>query len=137
MVGYLDSSVLLRILLREPKKLDEISRFSELVSNELIRVECLRVLYRLRLNGRLSDDKLTNAVIQAQEFLAELSIIPLTTLVLDRASLPLPTVIGTLDAIHICSAQLWSERKGKKITMLSHDLQVLSSARALGMSALG
>jgi hypothetical protein len=52
---YFDSSVVLRFVLGERGRLPEWSRVSEAVTSEITRVECLRVLDRLRLAGGLAD----------------------------------------------------------------------------------
>src|SRR5678815_3702734 len=41
--------------------------------------------------------------------------------VLARASQPLPTPLGTLDAIHLASALLWQEKERKELVMATHD----------------
>lgn len=137
MTGYVDSSVLLRILLREPGKLAGIKNYDELISSELIYVECMRVLYRYRMTGVFTDEELGERVGQANTLLEEISIVPLTHLVLQRASLPTPTILSTLDAIHFVTAQLWQERQNKELTLLSHDKQLQAAAHAIGIKAIG
>lgn len=55
MIAYVDASVLLRIVLSEPGALAEWEDL-EPISSELIRVECLRVIDRLRLLGAITDE---------------------------------------------------------------------------------
>jgi hypothetical protein len=50
---YVDSSVVLRVVLGEKGKLSECSRTTQGVTSEITRVECLRALDRLRLDGSM------------------------------------------------------------------------------------
>ena len=50
---YVESSVLLRIVLGERDRLREWSRITEAMTSDITRVECLRTLDRLRLIGLL------------------------------------------------------------------------------------
>jgi predicted nucleic acid-binding protein len=62
---YFDSSVVLRVVLGERGRLKEWSRTSEAVTSEITRVECLRALDRLRLEGGMADRDL-GAAAQAE-----------------------------------------------------------------------
>ena len=56
------------------------------------------------------------------------------TAVKRRAAGPFPTVIGTLDAIHLASAILWGEvESGSDIRILTHDKQLALCAHSLGI----
>jgi len=57
--------------------------------------------------------------------------------VLARAAQPLPTELGTLDAIHLATALLWREHSGADIVMATHDLSLATAARACGLAVLG
>ena len=57
MTAYIDTSALLRIVLREPGALDQLRSFDALVSSELIAVESARTIDRLRLQGSLTTDE--------------------------------------------------------------------------------
>jgi len=59
--------------------------------------------------------------------------VPLSRAVLNRAADPFPTVLGTLDAIHLASALLWIEEKGEALTLVTHDQQLAIAARACGL----
>lgn len=136
MTGYIDSSVLLRILFREKGKLTTIRKYTCLVSSELLRVECFRVLYRYRLLQQVSDEALGELTVLANDFIDEVNIVPLSSVILRRASLPLPVVLGTLDTIHFVTAQLWQEHH-EDITLLTHDSQLQTAAKSVGMKTLG
>jgi len=57
--------------------------------------------------------------------------------VLDRAAQPLPTTLGTLDATHLATAQLWCETTRTTLTTATHDATLATAARALGMPTVG
>ena len=54
MTAYIDTSALLRIVLREAGALDDLRSYDGLVSSELIVVESMRTIDRLRWQGSLT-----------------------------------------------------------------------------------
>ena len=56
---------------------------------------------------------------------------------LARASQPMPTTLGTLDAIHLATALMWSEHSGSPLVMATHDQLLATAARASGLRAIG
>ena len=58
MIAYLDSSVLLRLVLGQRNALKEWRTIEQGVASALVEVECLRTLDRLRLAERLGDDQI-------------------------------------------------------------------------------
>ena len=57
MIAYIDTSALLRIVLRERGALEDLRSCEALVSSELIAVESARTIDRLRLQGSLTADE--------------------------------------------------------------------------------
>jgi hypothetical protein len=55
--AYLDTSVLLRVVLREPDALEDIRSYDGLVSSEVLAVESYRTIDRLRLQGALTTEE--------------------------------------------------------------------------------
>jgi predicted nucleic acid-binding protein len=137
MIVYVDSSVLLRLVLRQPGALKEWSSVEEGVTSALTQVECLRTLDRLRLVERIPDEALASRREAIFGLLATLSVIDVAGAILDRAAQPLPTALGTLDAIHLATAQLWHERTAAELTMATHDAALATAARSLGMPVVG
>jgi predicted nucleic acid-binding protein len=103
----------------------------------LTQVECLRTLDRLRIAESLSDESLAIRREAIFGLLTTLSVVDVAGPVLDRAAQPLPTALGTLDAIHLATAQLWRERTTTVLTMATHDAALATAARALGMPIVG
>jgi predicted nucleic acid-binding protein len=137
MTAYLDSSVLLRKVLRQPGALSEWSTIRTGVASALAETECLRTLDRLRLRAGLADKELARRREAVFRLLESLEVVEVTSPVLARAAHPLPTELGTLDAIHLATALLWREHRGSDIVMATHDAALAMAARACGLTVLG
>jgi hypothetical protein len=99
-------------------------------------VEAHRVLDRLRLQRAFGDAELAELHRLLQAALTALEFVPLSRAVVNRAADPFPTVLGTLDAIHLASALLWMEKMEEAITFSTHDTQLAIAAiaaRACGL----
>jgi len=136
-IAYIDTSALLRIVLREPGALDELRSSDGLVSSELIAVESARTLDRLRLTERHGDEVAAERREAVFRLMEAMEIVEIGHAVLARASQPLPTALGTLDAIHLATALLWKERAGVELAMATHDAALATAARASGLPVLG
>ena len=137
MTAYIDTSALLRIVLREPGALDELRTFDGLVSNELIAVESAHTIDRLRLQGSLTTEEAAARGRTVNEWLEAIDLVLLRTPVLSRASEPLPMSLGTLDALHLATALIWRDRMGSLTKMATHDTALGLAARAFGFEVLG
>jgi predicted nucleic acid-binding protein len=137
MIVYLDSSTVLRVLLRQPRVLAIWGQWERAYSSELLHLEIRRALDRLRLEGVLKDEHLAVAHEELTRIEDTIGSIALTRPVLQRAALPLATVVKTLDAIHLASAMLFRERRGVAPIFATHDPQQARGARALGFSCVG
>ena len=137
MIVYLDTSIVLRALLGQGTNLKEWGQWQAAYSSELLGLETRRVINRLRLELALDD----RGVAQAQQTLLEIEkgigSILLSRPVLDRASLPMPTAVKTLDAIHLASALLFQEHRGEKFVFATHDTGQATGAKALGFEVIG
>ena len=132
---YIDSSVVLRIVLGERAPLREWSKIRSAISSEIIRVECLRVLDRLRTMGALDERELSRRRATAIEILSGFELVRVNRAVLDRAAEPFPTLIRTLDAIHLASALLVHARAPTRLA--THDAELATAARAVGLRVIG
>jgi len=137
MTAYLDTSALLRLVLREPGALVELRSYATLVSSELIAVESLRTIDRLRLQGALTLEEAADRSRAVGEWLEAIDLVLLRAPVLRRASEPLPMPLGTLDAIHLATALAWRERMGALPAVATHDTALGLAARAFGFDVLG
>lgn len=137
MTAYIDTGVVLRVLLRQRGAIRDWDQWTALCSSELLRVEARRVLDRLRLESLLDDEGLAEAHDGLGRIEDSIAFVSLAPIVLDRASAPMPTVVKTLDAIHLASALLCRESRTGDIVFVSHDLQQTTAARALGFRCIG
>ena len=137
MIAYVDSSVVLRLVLGQPGALAEWRSVEEGVTSALTEVECLRTLDRLRILEGIPDQALAERRGSIYELLSTLAVVEIDRTVLDRAAQPLPTTLGPLDAIHLATAQLWRETTRTMLTMATHDTTLATAARALGMPTVG
>ncbi len=134
---YVDSSVLLRIVFGEPGPLAGWARETHAVSSELIRLECLRAIDRIRIREGLPDDDVATRRNLVLEHLGTFDLVTLDTAVLRRAADPFPTVIGALDAIHLTSALFARARAPRLTRFATHDATLATAARAVGFDVVG
>jgi|SRR5262245_27173524 len=137
MIAYVDSSVVLRLVLSQPKALREWRSIDTAVASALVEVECVRTLDRLRLRADVSEEDLAIRREAVFELLRRFDIVEIGRPILARAGLPLPTALGTLDAIHLATAALWRESQGAEIAMATHDAALATAARASGFRVIG
>ena len=137
MIAYLDTSVLLRVLLREAGALDDLRTYDGLVSSELIAVESARTIDRLRSQGALTMDDAAERIALVNEWLEAVDLVLLRPPVLSRASEPMPMPLGTLDAIHLASALIWRDRVGPLPQLVTHDTALGAAGRGFGFDVRG
>jgi predicted nucleic acid-binding protein len=137
MIAYIDTSALLRIVLREPGAVDDVRTYDGLVSSELIAVESARTIDRLRTQGALTMQQATERIGVVNEWLEAVDLVLLRPPVLSRASEPMPVPVGTLDAIHLATALIWRDRLGPLAQMVTHDAVLGAAARAFGFDVRG
>ena len=138
MTVYVDTSIVLRRLLRQPDPIVDWGMWDAAYSSVLCRIEFARTLDRLRLEGRVSDNQRAEAQQQFDRYWASLHSIRLEQEILDRTAQSFATVIGTLDAIHLASALVVQARGLAKIDrILTHDEQLGTAARAVGFTVAG
>ena len=137
MTIYLDTSTALRVLLRQPGPLPVWGRWERAFTSEILGLEARRAIDRLRLEGTLDDAGVAWAHDALRRMERTIGKIALTRAVLQRAALPMPTVVKTLDAVHLASALLLSERRRVTLTFATHDEQQATAAIALGFDCVG
>ena len=137
MIAYVDSSVVLRVVLGQPGRLAEWKSIVTGVASGLVEVECLRTLDRLRVAGNLSSDDVAVRREAVFRVLEGLELVELTRAVLRRAAQPMPAPLGALDAIHLATAEMWREAKGKELLVATHDRALALAARASGFRVAG
>jgi predicted nucleic acid-binding protein len=137
MIAYLDSSVLLRIIVGQPGQLPEWHQIERGIVSALVEVECLRALDRLRLQGSFSDEALTRMREGVFRYLDSFEVVQVREPVLARAAQPMGVMMGTLDAVHLATALLWREEVREEPVVATHDRALALGARAFGFQVVG
>lgn len=137
MIAYVDSSVLLRVVLGQPDRLAEWEQIKRGVTSALTRVECLRTLDRQRVVEMLGQAQYAERRGLLLGFLERLDRIAITSTILRRAAEPFPTPLGTLDAIHLTTALAWRAGKTPDLILATHDQQMARAAQAVGLEVVG
>ncbi len=123
---YLDTSVLGRILLNEPDTpaiRRALGRFELHISSRLLSVE----LHRIGLREDMSDD--------VENLLSGKVLIPLDEEILAAAETITPSVVRTLDAIHLTTAVRLAETE-QLDALMTYDRQLAAGAREHGLEVL-
>lgn len=136
MIVYVDTSVVLRVLLNEPNPIPIWRKWDKAFSSALWRMESLRTIDRLRLTQEIDDTQAADLVHDVQLIHQTFAIHPVTERIMSRASETFPTVVGTLDAIHLATAV--SLRESLQLDyLLTHDSQFGTAARSVGFQVVG
>jgi predicted nucleic acid-binding protein len=136
-IAYVDASVILRVVLGQPNALPEWRHIDRGVSSALVMTESLRTLDRLRLRAGLSDIEIARRRSAILALIDALELVEVDRAVLHRAAQPMPTELGTLDAIHLASALSWKDEFGLDPAMATHDKALGLAAQAHGLKVLG
>jgi len=107
------------------------------VTSALAEVECLRTLDRLRIAEGVAEAEIAERRQAVYQIMEALEVVEPSRIVLSRAAQPLPTTLGTLDAIHLATAQLWREYSGEPLVMATHDIALATASRSVGMAVIG
>lgn len=137
MIVYLDTSIVLRVLLKEPKRLHSWGDWEEAASSDLMGVEARRAIDRSRLDAAINDEQVAELHRQLRQVEIRLRRISLNRRILGRAAQPMATAVKTLDAIHLASALLFQEMRRASVLFVTHDAQQTTAARALGFECTG
>ena len=124
-------------MLGQPTRLKAWRRLTRPLTSVLTEVECLRTLDRLRIARSIDDHQVSEWRQAVYRLLGEAELVEITRSVLARAAQPMPTTLGTLDAIHLATAMLWRERGFADLMMATHDQALATAARASGFVVIG
>jgi predicted nucleic acid-binding protein len=136
MNAYVDTSVVLRIVLGEARPLREWRHIDHALSSELIRVEALRSIDRARVLLQLSDAEVAERRAGVLQTLQGFRIARVDRRVLKRAADPFPTLVRTLDAIHLATAEL-ARSTSNDLVFATHDRELGVAASAIGFRVIG
>jgi predicted nucleic acid-binding protein len=133
---YVDTSVTLRVLFREPNPLPTWGQWTEAYASRIWYTEALRVVDRTRLTAGIDDQQVAQLRRDIDVIHRVFHVLPVSEHVLARAGDAFPTVVGTLDAIHLATAMQLRDAIGLD-TFLTHDAQLANAAVASGFIVLG
>lgn len=123
---YIDSSWLLAALLKEEVMPNQWLS-SQLITSEITEVECRRTIDRVRLQSKLSNEHAAILISDFEKTYGAYLQVHLSPAVLTRAKGAFPTVVRSLDAIHLASAELAQVK-----LFHTRDKQLAVAARAMG-----
>jgi len=129
--AYIDSSVVLRILLPQSDAIPDLRRW-RLFSSQLVDVEVRRTLQRYHAEHLLSAASFARRVNEWNLVRDAIDLIPISNGILQRAAEPFPTQLKTLDAIHLATALGWAGQTEEPVTILTHDRPLGIAASACG-----
>jgi hypothetical protein len=90
--------------------------------------------------GAVTDQDLNNKQLEVAAILQHIAIVPLDARVLKLAAQPFPTVINTLDSLHLAAAIVYREKRptdNLPVVLATHDHQLANAARAMNFTVLG
>jgi predicted nucleic acid-binding protein len=134
---YLDTSVVLRKLLRQKNQIHGWGSWERMYASELMWLESMRVFDRLRIEQVMDDIELSRAVKQLNHIRSAIFEIPLQPAITERAAQSFSTIVRTLDALHLATALKLRETREKKLLFLTHDKQLGLAAEILGFKVEG
>ena len=135
MIAYVDTSVALRFILEGDIAIHNAFEAPRTLASELLLIESRRVLERHRLNGEFDDAKLAEAVARLFDLYACFEVWGLGESIKKRAGGQFPTVVGTLDALHLATAiEALNGEADSILALFSYDRQMNLCAKALGFA---
>ena len=135
MIGYLDTSALVPMLIGEPtsaacREFWDTAHF--VTSTRLIQVEAAAALARARQNGRFTGDEFDRAVVKLERSVTELGLIEVDEeLVQLAAELAQRFVLRGYDAVHCAAA---AQLDASDLVAGSGDKRLLAAWRELGVA---
>jgi len=136
MTVYVDTSVILRVLFNEPGRVAGWAQWDEAYTSRLWYTEALRVVDRMRLAGSLVDKQVVLLRRDIDRIHQALHVVSVSERILTRAGEAFPTVVGTLDALHLATA-LHVREAVTVDAFLTHDAQLAAAAAAVGFTVQG
>jgi len=133
---YIDTSVVLRHLFNETGVWKHWATWDQAYASEVMGVEARRCIDRLRLTNALDDEGVAVAHRELTAIEKTINIVACTRVTFQRAALPMPTVVKTLDALHLAAVSLLRE-SGTTLVFATHDEKLARAATALSFEVSG
>jgi predicted nucleic acid-binding protein len=123
-VIYIDSSVALARLFREPRSPPVLFWTEPLISSKLLEYEAWNRVHAYGLASSHADE--------LRVLLAGMELTDMTEAVLARALQPFPVPVRTLDALHLATCE-FLRTQGDSVELASYDNRLVAAAHALGI----
>lgn len=137
MITYLDSSVVLRIVLGAPAPLAGWRDIEQSIASSLLRLECLRTLERMRLAEKTPAEVIAIRKKTVDHLMTAVDLFDVTNGILQRAAQRFVAPLKTLDAIHLATALTFRHERQENLAFATHDEQLGRAANALDFPVLG
>jgi predicted nucleic acid-binding protein len=137
LIAYVDSSVVLRFVLRQDDRLIELESADRRVTSLLTQAECLRAIDKARAAEAVDPDEISARRLLLFGYLRRMDRVVVSRSVLDRAGAPMPVAVKALDAIHIATALQLRERRAYDLVFATHDRRQARAAAELGFDVVG
>ena len=137
MIAYVDSSVVCRVVMRQPDRLADVEKCTLRLTSLLTQLECLRAIDRARLDEGLDQDEILARRLVLFEQLRRMSRIAVARSLLERAGSSFPLPVKALDAVHLATAMQLRERRYRELVFATHDRQQGRAAAALDFEVIG
>ena len=134
---YIDSSIIIRRLFKEPHELKEWQKVKVPFSSRILQLECLRTFDRWKLRSQAPGHEISSKHSELFQILNHVSLLPLTDHILKKAEQSMPLPVGSLDGIHLATALLWREKHGDDFFFATHDQELGLVAKAYGLGVIG
>jgi len=133
-IAYIDTSILLEEIFRPGKYTATLEKVATAYCSELLNIEAMRTIDRYRIEAKLRDDELARAKHCLLQYKEGMNIVEMSDQIKKRAAMPFSTVVGSLDAIHLCTALYLRNELQINLSMLTLDQQLAIASMAEGMS---
>src|ERR1700685_4230973 len=133
--AYIDSSVVLRILFPQSDAIRNLKQW-RLFSSQLVDIEVRRTLQRYHTERVLSAAKFARRINEWNLAGDSIDLIPLSNGIMQRAAEPFPTLVKTLDAIHLATAIGWAGQTQEPVMILTHHRPLGIAASACGFQVI-
>jgi len=100
-------------------------------------VEVLRAIDRSRLRGALTDIEMANVLENARMIFDHIEFVELSRSIFNRAAESFPTPLGTLDALHLCTALSLIQVRELELVFATHDSELALAARSMNFQVTG
>jgi hypothetical protein len=133
--AYIDSSVVLRKLLPQSDAIPDLTQW-RLFSSQLLDVEVRRTLLRYHTERLLTAERFAQRLKEWKSFREAIDFVAVSDGILRRAAEPFPTLLKTLEAIHLATALGWAQQTRDSVIILTHDRPLGIAASACGFPVI-